>query len=80
MNSQFFQIAFENEFTQNIFITTTDELRASFEQQPSIINLVAVRYSKIQGEMLKQRVSKEERKDLIEFLNSKRKLPMQENS
>ncbi|CAL6037690.1 Conserved_hypothetical protein [Hexamita inflata] len=78
IQNQFFQVAFKNEFQgvhgyQGAFLTTSEELRLSFQSQPSVIELVVVKYTKAQAKLLHQLVSKEELPGLVGYLQSVRK-------
>lgn len=61
MQNQFIQVMFGREFRLGLqaFVQSSEELHAAMIDQETILDLVVVKYSKIQCKQLRQSVSKE---------------------
>eukprot|EP00768_Dysnectes_brevis_P001841 gnl/Dysnectes_brevis/1528_a1735_1705.p1 GENE.gnl/Dysnectes_brevis/1528_a1735_1705~~gnl/Dysnectes_brevis/1528_a1735_1705.p1 ORF type:complete len:315 (+),score=64.11 gnl/Dysnectes_brevis/1528_a1735_1705:1294-2238(+) len=79
LGSQFFRIAFEQDFQRGVFMTSNVQIQQSFQRYQHIKpwSIYVIRYTKLQTSLLKNKVTKDEFQYLNNVITSKRKYTRQ---
>ncbi|KAH0570282.1 hypothetical protein SS50377_28257 [Spironucleus salmonicida] len=75
LHSQFFRVSFKQDFeTAGVFLQNSDDVQQAFQQvyKDSFLDLVIVRYTKVQSQQMKSKISQEEFRHLDALMQQKR--------